>query len=62
MAGKYDFESKLGALKIKDCEEVDAFMDSYPTCRTTTKVLFGSIFFTVILNHGPAPLLVKKMS
>ena len=46
MAGKYDFESKFGALKIKDDERVDEFMDSYPTSRTTTKVYiaFYSIY------------------
>ena len=37
MSGKYEFESKFGAPKIKDCEEADAFMESYPTCHASTK-------------------------
>ena len=39
-AGKYDFESKFGNLKIEDEKVVDEFMNSYRKCKSSTKVYF----------------------
>ena len=46
--GKYELESKFGALKIIDDKEVDSFMASYPTSRTSSKVYHLNCGFCIV--------------